>query len=299
MKTKASVVLRLFSMTLCLMFAVSGGTAFLSGCSSSSASAKDTKAKKKKKKPQIDEENANDSEESSDDETEDPDSKDEKNKDSEESNKKSSDEGKSEEHGNSAKKSDGEAEKIWKDLIKGNEKFISGKHSNGDFISIRKELSKGQKPEVIVLGCADSRVPPELVFDKNLGELFVVRVAGNIADPAALGSIEYAVEHLHSKVLVILGHESCGAVAAAVSNEEMPTKNLSAIVNKIAPALDGSKSCPLGGKMEMSCVELNIKQSAKDIVLRSPIIKKAVDEGELTIIRAVYKLDTGKVTRQD
>ena len=191
------------------------------------------------------------------------------------------------------------ADQIWNDLIKGNEKFVGGKHTNVSFISVRKQLSKGQKPEVIVLGCADSRVPPELVFDKNLGELFVVRAAGNIADPISLGSIEYAVEHLHSKVLVILGHESCGAVAATVSNEKMPTKNLSAIVNQIAPALEGSKSCPLGGKMNNSCVELNVQQSAKDVLENSPIIKKAVKEGELTIIRAVYELESGKVVRLD
>ena len=159
-------------------------------------------------------------------------------------------------------------------------------------------MTKGQSPEVIVLGCADSRVPPELVFDKNFGELFVVRAAGNIADLISLGSIEYAVEHLHSKVFVVLGHESCGAVAAAVSNEKMPTKNLSAIVNQIrAGARKDRKSCPLGGKMNNSCVELNVQQSAKDIFANSPIVKKAVKDGKLTIIRAVYELESGKVVR--
>lgn len=192
-----------------------------------------------------------------------------------------------------------EGEKIWKELLAGNGRFVSGKHTDVNFASLRKSLIKGQKPEVIVLGCADSRVPPELVFDKNLGELFVVRAAGNIADSISLGSIEYAVEHLHSKVLVVLGHESCGAVAVAVSNEEMTTRNLSAIVNKISPALEGSTACPLGGKMNNACVVQNVAQSSKDIVKNSAIIKAAVEAGKLTIIRAVYELESGKVVRQN
>jgi carbonic anhydrase len=190
-------------------------------------------------------------------------------------------------------------EAIWADLMKGNQRFVAGKHTNVQFAAVRRELSKGQHPNVIILGCADSRVPPELVFDKNLGELFVVRAAGNVADSVALGSMEYAVEHLHASVIVVLGHESCGAVAAAVSNEEMPSKNLTAIVDRIRPAFDGEDSCPLGGKPAPECIMLNVKQSAKDVLLKSPILKKAVNEGKLTIISAVYKLESGEVARLD
>jgi carbonic anhydrase len=189
------------------------------------------------------------------------------------------------------------ADEIWGRLAAGNKRFMAGKHTSVNYAAARKSLVKGQQPEVIVLGCADSRVPPEFVFDKNLGEIFVVRDAGNIPDKVSLGSIEYAVEHLHAKALLILGHESCGAVAAAVSGEKMPTANLTAIVDTISPAFEGSKTCLIGEPSNMSCVELNVKQSAEDVVARSPILKKAVKEGKLAIIRAVYKMETGEVVR--
>lgn len=188
-------------------------------------------------------------------------------------------------------------EATWADLIKGNERFRAGKHTNGQFITARRELVKDEHPQTIVLGCADSRVPPEMIFDKNLGDLFVVRAAGNIAGSIELGSIEYAVEHLHATTLVILGHENCGAVAAALSGEEMSSKNLEAIVEKITPAFDGSKSCPLKSQINLSCVELNVRQSAKDILLESPIIKEAIENNQLTIIQAVYHLESGEVVR--
>jgi carbonic anhydrase len=320
MKNKFQTILRFLSLALILLIFVVGTSSVLSGCGSSDAATKKSKSKKSKKSPSNDEET--DSEES---ETENK--KDESNSENEEkvnlkekensnsvekdeksvpdnnSNKEKDTKKSTEKEKGDSKKSeksnDDEGEKIWTDLMKGNQKFVAGKHTTASFISVRKQLMGGQKPEAIILGCADSRVPPELVFDKNLGELFVVREAGNVADSIALGSIEYAVEHLHSKVLVILGHDSCGAVTAAVSDEEMPTKNLAAMVNKIAPAFEGSKSCPLGGKMNPSCVELNIQRSAKDVLMNSPIISKAVKEKELKIIRAVYHLGSGKVVRLD
>lgn len=281
-------IIRIILLLFVFSFTIVSSGVLLTGCGSS-ANAKDEKARKKKKKQMFDlededdlsEENANSGEK-------------DKDKDSENSN--------SPENNSDIKKEvkkNEEAEAVWSDLMKGNERFVSGKHTTADFVSVRRSLAKTQKPEAVILGCADSRVPPELVFDKNLGELFVVRAAGNIADPISLGSIEYAVEHLKSKVIVVLGHESCGAVAAAVSNEEMPTRNLSAIVNKIAPALEDSSSCPLGGEMKLACVELNVDQSAEDILKSSPIIKEAIKKGELTIIRAVYMLESGKVLRRD
>ena len=188
---------------------------------------------------------------------------------------------------------------IWSNLVKGNKRFMAGRHTGVNYSAARQKLAKGQHPEVIVLGCADSRVPPEFVFDKNLGDLFVVRDAGNIGDKVSIGSIEYAVEHLNSKVLVILGHESCGAVAAAVSGQEMPSDNLRAIVETISPAFEGSTTCIIGKESNLSCIELNVRQSASDILLKSPILKKAVDEKELMIVHAVYKMETGEVVRLD
>jgi carbonic anhydrase len=192
-----------------------------------------------------------------------------------------------------------ELEAIWQDLASGNKRFMAGKHTVVNYSADREKLVKGQQPKAIVLGCADSRVPPEFLFDKNLGELFVVRDAGNIADKVTLGSIEYAVEHLHAKVLVVLGHESCGAVAATVAGEKMPTPNLQSIVESISPSFADSKTCLIGGESNLSCVELNVQHSSKDVLSKSPLLKKAVDAGELLVIRAVYKLKSGEVVRLD
>lgn len=188
-------------------------------------------------------------------------------------------------------------EKLWEDLMSGNKRFMEGKHTTVNYASMRESLIKGQKPRVIILGCADSRVPPEFVFDKNLGELFVIREAGNIADEVSLGSIEYAVEHLHAQMIVVLGHESCGAVAAAVSGKKMPTRNLTEIVGMISPAFEGSKDCIIGKDPNMSCIELNAEHSAADLLSKSAVIKKAVEEGELSIVSAVYHFDTGQVIK--
>lgn len=197
-----------------------------------------------------------------------------------------------------AKEKSPSAEEVWADLMRGNKMFRQGKYSAGNLLAERVVLAKGQKPKVIILGCADSRVPPELVFGKNTGDIFVVRDAGNIVDEVSLGSMEYAVEHLHAKVIIVLGHESCGAVAATVSGEKMPTKNLQSIVDTIFPALDGSKECPIGGKMNLECVKLNVSQVAKTILAKSPIIKEASEDG-LIIIKAVYKMESGEVIKLD
>ena len=188
-------------------------------------------------------------------------------------------------------------EEIWTDLMEGNRRFIAGKPKTRPLVAARERLASGQHPQVIVLGCADSRVSPELVFDKNLGELFVVRTAGNIADPIALGSIEYAAEHLHSKVIVVLGHEKCGAVAAAASGEKMPTPSLDAIVKRIFPAIEKYTICAQGDQLLGLAVEANVQQSARDIVAESTLLQKEVAERKLTVIRAVYKLKTGEVQR--
>lgn len=308
MKQKLLKLSRFLSLTLILLLTVSTSAVLFSGCGSSDETAKKSKSKKKKSKDSLeDEEETSDSEDGAETNSEKDSEKSEKSDDGEKhesdnTEKKSAEKDKDSKHADkeiTSKDNSKEADRIWQDLMKGNARYVGGKHTNAQYISVRQSLTSGQKPEVIVLGCADSRVPPELVFDKNLGELFVVRAAGNIADMVELGSIEYAVEHLHSKVLVVLGHESCGAVGAAVSNEKMPTKNLSAIVDRITPAFEGSSSCPLGGKMNNSCVELNVQQSSKDVLANSPIVKKAVSSGELTIIRAVYELGSGKVTRLD
>jgi carbonic anhydrase len=135
-------------------------------------------------------------------------------------------------------------EEVWAKLVAGNERFVSGKTMARDVVARRNAVAHGQQPQAVVLGCSDSRMSPSLVFDQDLGDLFEVRTAGNVADALALGSIEYAVEHFPIRIVVVLGHERCGAVKAAAAGEKMPTANLQAIVDKIAPALAVVKGDP-------------------------------------------------------
>src|SRR5271169_626900 len=165
------------------------------------------------------------------------------------------------------------AESVWADLMEGNQRFVSGKTKTFDVVALRQGLVKGQMPKVVVLACSDSRVSPELVFDKNLGDLFVVRSAGNIADAIGVGSIEYAVEHLGSSVLVVLGHTKCGAVTAACSGEKMPTSNLQAIMDKINPAvLQVSKSDAKGEALIEAAIRENVHHSASDVLANSEVL---------------------------
>jgi carbonic anhydrase len=188
---------------------------------------------------------------------------------------------------------------VWADLMAGNQRFVAGKPRTHALLPLRKKLASGQNPNVIILSCSDSRVSPELVFDQSLGDLFVVRTAGNVADPVALGSIEYAVDHIHSPVLVVLGHQMCGAVSAACSGGKMPSENLEAIMNKIGPAVNQAKTYAKGDGLLDAAIKENVEQSAKDLQANSEIIRNAVQSGKLKIFEAEYSLDTGAVTRLD
>lgn len=191
----------------------------------------------------------------------------------------------------------GSAEELWADLMAGNKRFVAGKPAPREMVQLRQKLLQGQHPKVIVLACADSRVSPELIFDKNLGDLFVIRVAGNVADDVAMGSIEYAAAHLGSNLLVVLGHEKCGAVTAACSEEKMPTPALQAIVDKIEPAVVHAKETARPEKLIETAVRDNIHQSAKDMLSRSSILQEGMKDGKLTVIEAIYMLSTGEVVR--
>jgi carbonic anhydrase len=186
---------------------------------------------------------------------------------------------------------------LWQDLMEGNRRFASGKPIAKDFIASRARTAPGQHPYVAVLCCADSRVSPELIFDQSIGDLFVVRTAGNIADPIALGSLEYAIEHLGSRMLVVLGHERCGAVAAALEGEKMPTENLDAIVKKIKPGVDRLKGLVKGETLTNLAVEANIHHSAASVIEDSPIVHHELASGNLSIVKALYKIGTGEVLR--
>ena len=191
------------------------------------------------------------------------------------------------------------ADTVWSDLMAGNQRFVAGKPRSYDLVPLRRKLASGQSPNVIILSCSDSRVSPEVIFDQSLGDIFVVRTAGNIADPVALGSIEYAVDHIHSPLLVVLGHTKCGAVTAACSGDKMPSANLDAIVSKISPAVSQAKSYAKPDDLIEAAIKENVHQSAKDVQANSEIVRDAVKLGKLKVVEAEYQLDSGEVVRLD
>lgn len=180
-------------------------------------------------------------------------------------------------------------------LIDGNKRFMSGEVVKKDIgESRRHELANGQQPFAMVLSCADSRVAPEIIFDQGLGDIFVVRVAGNVLEPTTLGSIEYGVEHLHTPLLVILGHESCGAVKATLEAKGKPEGNIGAILKKIMPAVNTARKAKKNTSETLNiAIQENVKNTCKD-VMKSKIIRDHVHEGKLKIIGAEYYLGTGK-----
>ncbi|MDA8079614.1 MAG: carbonic anhydrase [Nitrospiraceae bacterium] len=180
-------------------------------------------------------------------------------------------------------------------LIDGNKRFMSGEVAKKDIgESRRQELTKGQQPFATVLSCADSRVAPEIIFDQGLGDIFIVRVAGNVVEPTTLGSIEYGVEHLHTPLLVILGHESCGAVKATLEAKGKPEGNIGAILKKIMPAVNTARKANKDTSETLNiAIQENVKNTYKD-VMKSKIVRELVHEGKLKVIGAEYYLGTGK-----
>jgi carbonic anhydrase len=181
-------------------------------------------------------------------------------------------------------------------LLEGNKRCVEGEQAKKDIGETRRaELTKGQHPFAVVISCSDSRVPPELIFDQGLGDIFVVRVAGNVIDPVVLGSIEYGVEHLHSPLLLVLGHESCGAVKATLDLKGKPEGNIGAILKKIVPAVKTAKrETKDESELLHNAIHENIRNSYKD-VMKSKIVNHLVKEGKLKVVAAEYYLGTGKV----
>ena len=160
----------------------------------------------------------------------------------------------------------------------------------------RPALTAGQHPYAIVLTCSDSRVPPELLFDESLGQLFVIRDAGNVVDSVVLGSIEYAAEHLHAGLLIVLGHEACGAVNATIKGGEVPP-NIGQIVHRISPPVEKVKAQHLKGvKIDSVCIQENVRYQVAQVTAQSALLKSMVEEGHLRILGATYSLTTGGVT---
>lgn len=177
-------------------------------------------------------------------------------------------------------------------LKDGNERFAADRLENKDVgAARRKELAAGQHPFAAVLSCADSRVPPEIVFNRGLGDLFVVRVAGNVSEPFALGSIDYAVEHLHVPLIVVLGHGRCGAVAAALGKNK-PAGNLGRLIEEIdvGQHLSSDKDEALA-----SAVENNVRRQAELLCEHSDVIREHIKQKKLRVVAGVYDLASGKV----
>jgi carbonic anhydrase len=196
------------------------------------------------------------------------------------------------------------ADEALQKLMEGNQRFVAYQMKGQKLcdVSTRQSLTKGQSPYAIILCCSDSRVPPELVFDQGLGEIFVVRVAGNIADPVVLGSIEYAAEHLGSPLMMVLGHSRCGAVTAAVGAEGKPEGNIGAILEAISPAVNLARNEAKGkekAELVEAAIDQNIKLVCNSLLTQSEVIKHLADGGKLKIVGAKYDLDDGKVTLFD
>ncbi len=174
-------------------------------------------------------------------------------------------------------------------LIDGNKNYVNDEENLNSNHDLRNSLKNSQSPFAIILSCADSRVVPEMIFDCSLGELFVVRVAGNIANSSSIASIEYAVAHLGCKLIVVLGHESCGAVNAAVKGGDNG-KNLNHLCSHIQEAVDKSSSSNIN-----HVVKLNATINAGDLIKNSQIISNSVSEGKVEITAGYYSLSNGEV----
>jgi carbonic anhydrase len=202
-------------------------------------------------------------------------------------------------------RADAQQDAIVDELYAGNRKFVVAPTSAlpDTTQAVRSELAAGQHPKAIVVSCADSRVPPELIFHQGLGDLFVERVAGNVAAGAVIASAEYAVEHLGARVLMVMGHHKCGAVAAAVDQVKAPshlTDALDDLVAQITPAVkEAAATLAPGGDLVHDAVHANARLVAQNLLDRSALLREKLEAGELKIVVAVYDLATGVVTPED
>jgi carbonic anhydrase len=190
------------------------------------------------------------------------------------------------------------AEEALARLKRGNARFLSGRSR---FPRLQREvlteLAKGQQPYATILGCSDSRVPPELVFDAGFGELFIVRVAGNVLGPSIMGTLQYAGMHLRTPLFVVMGHEGCGAVQAAIASRfkgEQQAGRIEVLLENILPALDGLDATLPPEALLSAAVEANVRWTMRSL-LESPEGKARAAEGVMQLVGAVYELTTGRV----
>ena len=180
-------------------------------------------------------------------------------------------------------------------LKSGNGRYVAGSQAPKDYGRDRLANVESQHPYAIVVACADSRLSPEILFDESLGRLFVIRVAGNVVDPVVLGSVEYAAEHLHVELILVLGHESCGAVQAAVAGGHV-SPNIGALVERIKPAVIAARSKKLDEAETLNAaIKENVLLQTQHLIKDSHVIRELVHEGKLEIIGGVYNLHSGRV----
>jgi len=190
-------------------------------------------------------------------------------------------------------------------LQEGNQRFLSGNLRSRDMLKTlegRQQLLTGQNPFAVIIGCSDSRVPVEMIFDQGLGDLFVIRVAGNIVAPSQIGSVEFAAEEFGTRLVVVLGHTHCGAVNATLKQLQQPmenqSRNLCSIVKRIRPAVEGLLELDLKynpQQLAKHAVRANVRVSASHLRYGSEVLEHMIENDELLVIGAEYSLETGIV----
>lgn len=180
-------------------------------------------------------------------------------------------------------------------LIDGNKRFVENQLASKTYMDEVKKTSKGQHPYAVVLTCSDSRLPAEIIFDESIGKLFVVRVAGNVIDPITLGSIEYAVEHLGTQYVLVLGHTACGAVNATYEGGHF-TPSIQELAKLILPAVDKAKNNGGTKEEQMRCaISENVKLQINNTKKHSHVVEEFLHEHKLKLGGAIYDVSTGKV----
>ena len=194
-------------------------------------------------------------------------------------------------------------DQVLADLKEGNQRFVEGRTLDRDYMAQAEATASGQYPKAVILGCVDSRVPPEIIFDQGIGDVFVGRVAGNVEDVNLVGSLEFATKVAGSKVIVILGHTSCGAIKGAADGVELG--NLTELLNDFdAPiaradeATEGEANSKNTEFLNLA-IEENVRETIANILDQSPIITEMIDNGEIALVGGVYDLISGRVTWLD
>jgi len=189
------------------------------------------------------------------------------------------------------------AERIWSELMEGNARFAMGNLRTRDVVAERKAIAHSPKPKAVVLTCADPRVDPDIIFDTRLGDLFVLRVAGNTADKKALGSMEFAITDLNVPLAIVLGHMYCGAVKIACSRKKVDSPYLKAVIERLRPAVDKARG---EGEERIRFVEReNARLVAHEVIEHEAALRARIQSHQLSVVSAWYNVETGEVQRLD